>query len=254
MARKNERERASGRSAPSGARKAGGSAKKAGATKAAAKRGARKSARKNAGAGARAGASKAAARKTTGTRKPAARKQGGAKAAARKSEARDTARVRTTRRAPAAGRRAAQARGRKAGAARRGQERGRAARARGRGGLEGGYSASTRRALWIESPDQRAERPGQTLATRDHDVIVQWAEERQAVPATVSGTEHDGRPGVLRFDFPNFGGGGRLRPVDWDEWFETFDQRNLVFLFQEQMKDGRQSNLFRLDSPDREEG
>jgi hypothetical protein len=85
-------------------------------------------------------------------------------------------------------------------------------------------------------------------------VIIQWAEERQAVPATVSGTEHDGRPGVLRFDFPNFGGGGRLRQVDWDEWFETFDQRNLVFLFQEQLKDGRQSNFFRLDSPDREEG
>jgi hypothetical protein len=106
--------------------------------------------------------------------------------------------------------------------------------------------------LWIESPDQRAERPGQTLATQSHDVIRRWAEERGAVPATVPGTERDGRPGVLRFDFPDFGG-GRLRAVDWDEWFETFDQRRLVFLFQEQMKSGRESNFFRLDSPDREE-
>ena len=72
-------------------------------------------------------------------------------------------------------------------------------------------------------------------------------------PATVPGTERDGRPGVLRFDFPNFGG-GRLRAVDWDEWFETFDERRLVFLFQEQMTRGTPSNFFRLDSPDREEG
>jgi hypothetical protein len=111
------------------------------------------------------------------------------------------------------------------------------------------------RALWIESSDKHAERPGQTLATRDHEVIREWAEARGAVPATVAGTERDGRPGVLRFDFPAGGRrGGRLRPVDWDEWFDTFDQRKLVFIFQEQMKDGRESNFFQLDSPDREEG
>lgn len=30
----------------------------------------------------------------------------------------------------------------------------------------------------------------------DHDVIRGWAEERDAKPATVPGTEHDGRAGV----------------------------------------------------------
>jgi hypothetical protein len=115
-----------------------------------------------------------------------------------------------------------------------------------------GHAASTKRALWIESPDQRAGRPGQTLATQNHDVIRQWAEERGGVPATVPGTEHDGRPGVLRFDFPDFGG-ARLRAVDWDEWFETFDERRLVFLFQEQVTSGRASHFFRLDGPERED-
>lgn len=131
--------------------------------------------------------------------------------------------------------------------------RSRAASLRRQAAPRGGYSDSARRALWIESPDQHADRPGQTLATQNHDVIRQWAEERGAVPATVPGTERDGRPGVLRFDFPDYGG-GRLRPVDWDEWFETFDARRLVFLFQEQMKSKSTSNFFRLDSPERKEG
>ena len=56
-------------------------------------------------------------------------------------------------------------------------------------------------------------------------------------------------------DFPGYGG-KRLTKIDWDEWFETFDQRNLVFLFQEHKKDGSMSNFFKLNSPDskREEG
>lgn len=56
-------------------------------------------------------------------------------------------------------------------------------------------------------------------------------------------------------NFPGFGrSGGRLRHVDWDEWFECFDQRKLVFLFQEQLKRGNQSAFFQLDSRDLEEG
>jgi hypothetical protein len=34
---------------------------------------------------------------------------------------------------------------------------------------------------------------------------------------------------------------------------KAFDERNLVFLFQEQMKDGADSNFFRLESPDHED-
>ena len=113
-------------------------------------------------------------------------------------------------------------------------------------------SRSTKYAKWIESPDDHEDHPGQSLVTRNHDVIRRWAEERGAQPATVEGTEHDGRPGVLTFDFPGYGG-ENLKPISWDEWLQRFDERNLAFHFQEHLKDGRPSNFFQLDSPERED-
>jgi len=103
----------------------------------------------------------------------------------------------------------------------------------------------------VTSPDDDPERAGRSLATTSHEVIRQWAEERRAVPATVEGTEHGDHLGVLRFDFG--GGSERLRHVSWEEWFATFDARELNFLYQEERKDGRPSNFFRLESPHRED-
>lgn len=105
----------------------------------------------------------------------------------------------------------------------------------------------------IRSPEEREERPGRSLITTNHDVIRRWADERGAVPATVPGTEHEGRPGVLVFDFPGYGG-EKLQHVSWDEWFGSFDSRELNFIYQEHTKDGRQSNFFQLDNPYREQG
>jgi hypothetical protein len=93
---------------------------------------------------------------------------------------------------------------------------------------------------------------GKTLTTRDHRTIQKWAEERGAKPATVPGTEHDDHLGVLQFDFPGYGG-ERLAEVSWDDWFYTFDSRDLEFVYQETTRDGRQSNFFRLTSPHRED-
>ncbi|YCK38994.1 hypothetical protein ACNF49_34595 [Actinomadura sp. ATCC 39365] len=104
----------------------------------------------------------------------------------------------------------------------------------------------------VTSTDEHEERPGRSLITTDHDVIQEWAQERGAKPATVPGTEHQGRAGVLRFDFPGYGGGD-LAEITWEEWFETFDQRKLNFIYQEHKKDGKQSNFFRLENPDRED-
>jgi Rho termination factor, N-terminal domain len=126
-------------------------------------------------------------------------------------------------------------------------------------GPEGGHlrtgpetSKSLKYSQEITSPDEDPERPGRSLATTSHEVIRQWAEARNAVPATVEGTEHGDHLGVLRFDF---GGDdeGRLRHVSWEEWFDTFDERSLNFIYQEERKDGQQSNFFRLESPQRED-
>jgi hypothetical protein len=95
-------------------------------------------------------------------------------------------------------------------------------------------------------------RPGETLVTTDHDTIRNWAEERKATPATVPDTEHGDHLGVLRFDFPGYGGED-LRHVSWDEWFRTFDARKLTFIYQEHKRDGAQSNFFRLENPERED-
>jgi Rho termination factor, N-terminal domain len=112
-------------------------------------------------------------------------------------------------------------------------------------------SKSLKYAHEITSPDDDPERPGRSLATTSHEVIKQWAEDRGGTPATVEGTEHDDHLGVLRFDFGDKT--ERLRHVDWDEWFKTFDERRLNFIYQEERKDGRQSTFFRLESPERED-
>lgn len=103
----------------------------------------------------------------------------------------------------------------------------------------------------ITSPEDEPEREGRSLATTHHEVIRQWAEERDGVPATVEGTEHGDHLGVLRIDFG--GEDANLRHVSWDEWFATFDERGLNFIYQEQRSDGQQSNFFRLENPQRED-
>jgi Rho termination factor, N-terminal domain len=103
----------------------------------------------------------------------------------------------------------------------------------------------------ITSPDDEPERSGRSLVTTSHEVIRQWAEQRDGRPATVPGTEHGDRLGVLRFDFG--GDSDELRHVSWDEWFATFDDRRLNFIYQEERTDGRPSNFFRLENPDRED-
>jgi hypothetical protein len=125
----------------------------------------------------------------------------------------------------------------------------------GGGGIRTGptMSRSLKYAQQITSPADRPERPGRSLVTTNHEVIQQWARARQAKPATIEGTERDGRPGVLTFNFPGWREGGKLKTVTWDDWFRTFDSRQVNFIYQEQKSDGRQSNFFRTESPVRED-
>ena len=90
--------------------------------------------------------------------------------------------------------------------------------------------------------------PVEHSATTDHDVIRQWAEDRHATPATVEGTAQEGNVGELRLDF-DFGNDLEdLREVSWDDWFRSFDERGLEFVFQESTRpDGSASNDFTLE-------
>ncbi len=115
-----------------------------------------------------------------------------------------------------------------------------------------GTSRSLQYSQEITSTDEDPERPGRSLVTTSHEVIQQWADSRGARPATVDGTEHGDHLGVLRFVFGD-DSGQRLREVSWDEWFATFDTRDLNFIYQEERSDGQPSNFFRLESPHRED-
>jgi hypothetical protein len=84
----------------------------------------------------------------------------------------------------------------------------------------------------------------------DHDEIRQWAEERGAKPAAVRSTENDDDIGIIRLDFPGYSGSDSLEEVDWDEWFEQFDSRNLALVVQEETANGKPSNFNKLVSRD----
>ena len=89
-----------------------------------------------------------------------------------------------------------------------------------------------------------------TLATRDHEVIRQWAARRKAEPATGEATSSgpatidvkDGGAGV-RFNFPGI---TSFRPIAWDEWFENFDGHDLTFVYEEDAPSGTVSARYRI--------
>ena len=79
------------------------------------------------------------------------------------------------------------------------------------------------------------------LATRDHNLIRQWAERHSAAPATGESTPsgpatlHVNDGGArIRFNFPGF---SRFRPISWEEWFETFDRDQLTFVYEQEVVD-----------------
>ncbi|MEU4381125.1 hypothetical protein [Micromonospora echinofusca] len=114
-------------------------------------------------------------------------------------------------------------------------------------------SRSVRSSQLISSTADRPERPGRSLVTTNHEVIQRWARERGAKPATIAGTERAGRAGVLTFNMPGYRESSRIREITWGEWFRTFDERKLNLIYQEQLRNGRPSNFFRTESPDRED-
>ncbi len=80
--------------------------------------------------------------------------------------------------------------------------------------------------------------------TTDHEEIRRWVEERGGFPACVKGTGGDGDPGMLRIDFPGFSGDESLKRIDWDSWFEAFEDNELAFLHQDTVEKTGQTSRF----------
>lgn len=86
--------------------------------------------------------------------------------------------------------------------------------------------------------------------TIDHQTIREWAEDRGAKPSKVKGTGDEEDPGIIRLDFPGFGGGDSLEEISWDEFFEKFEDSQLALVYQEETADGGQSNFNKLVARD----
>ena len=74
------------------------------------------------------------------------------------------------------------------------------------------------------------------IATRDHELIREWARGVSAEPATGEETSSgpatamkvaDGGTG-LRFNFP---GMSPFREISWAEWFDHFNSHDLTFVY-----------------------
>ena len=86
----------------------------------------------------------------------------------------------------------------------------------------------------------------ETKTTTDHEEIRRWVEEHGGKPAIVRRTRTGDAEGVLRIDFPGGAGEEELEHVDWEDWFRTFDENNLAFLYQERKASGKDSTFFKL--------
>jgi len=84
----------------------------------------------------------------------------------------------------------------------------------------------------------------ESLFTTDHEEIRRWVEAREGNPARVEGTN------LLRIDYPGYSGEGTLEKMEWDEFFKIFDENNLVFLYQEETKDGKESRFSKFVNRD----
>jgi hypothetical protein len=59
---------------------------------------------------------------------------------------------------------------------------------------------------------------------------------------------------MIRIDFPGYSGAESLEPIDWNEWFDKFQERNLALLVQDETDRGERSNFNKLVNRDTVEG
>jgi hypothetical protein len=56
--------------------------------------------------------------------------------------------------------------------------------------------------------------------------------------------------GIIRLDFPGYSGENSLEEIEWDEWFDKFDDNNLALIVQDQTAGGERSNFNKIVSRD----
>ena len=82
--------------------------------------------------------------------------------------------------------------------------------------------------------------------TTDRKAIKRWADERKGIPAYVKGTENDDS-GVLRIHFPEASKDDEnFDKIDWDQFFDTFEEKNLAMLYQEEKENGEKSTFHKF--------
>lgn len=90
-----------------------------------------------------------------------------------------------------------------------------------------------------------------TQQTHDHQTIKDWASKRDGVPAKVKGTGKDSDEGVLRIHFPQKSeNNDNFEEIEWDDFFENFEENNLDLIIQETKKDGEMSTFHKFVSRD----
>jgi hypothetical protein len=84
--------------------------------------------------------------------------------------------------------------------------------------------------------------------TTNHQEIRRWIEKRGGHPAAVAATVDEDDAGILRVDFdpPD----DSLEQISWDDFFNTFDEKSLAFLYQDKTADGKTSRFFKFVSRD----
>jgi hypothetical protein len=80
--------------------------------------------------------------------------------------------------------------------------------------------------------------------TTDHGFIRKWVETRGGRPARVKGTESKDGEGILRVDFAE--PDDKLQEISWEEFFKTFEDRELAFLHQDETAGGKTSRFFKF--------
>lgn len=88
----------------------------------------------------------------------------------------------------------------------------------------------------------KAKTSHESKTTTNHEEIRKWVEDRNGRPAIVKGTER-GDSALLRIDYPGYSGEDTLEPIEWDEFFEIFDENKLAFLYQDVTEDGGKSRF-----------